>query len=268
MSALPFGLEWSDLLGAVLAGAALIWIAIRFRGTGTRQVVAGTGVVFAGVAIGQQAGLFPDDWLLLRWWPEIALALVIILQPEIRKALAAIGRFPIHRAIEPEARLAVEEVLKAAVALANRRIGALIVIERTQELLDAVEVGTVIDARLSKDLLISLFLPYSPLHDGAVVLRGGRIAAAGCFLPLSARTPSAEASGTGTRHRAAIGITEDSDALAIVVSEESGTISVVAAGEIERDLDADALRRRLTASLGVAAAPLGRWAWLSRARSS
>jgi uncharacterized protein (TIGR00159 family) len=161
----------------------------------------------------------------------------------------------------------VEEVLKAAVALANRRIGALIVIERAHELFDAVEVGTVIDARLSKDLLISLFLPYSPLHDGAVILRGGRIAAAGCFLPLSARTPSGEASGTGTRHRAAIGITEDSDALAIVVSEESGTISLVAAGEIERDLDGDALRRRLAASLDIEAPPLGRWAWLPRARS-
>jgi diadenylate cyclase len=101
-----------------------------------------------------------------------------------------------------------------------------------------------------------------------VILRGGRIAAAGCFLPLSARTPSGEASGTGTRHRAAIGITEDSDALAIVVSEESGTISLVAAGEIERDLDGDALRSKLTVWLGVETAPPGRRAWLSRARSS
>lgn len=267
MSASPFGLEWPDLLGAVLASAVLIWITIRARGPGARQVVAGTGVVFAGGVVGQWAGLFPNDWPLARWWPEVVLAMVIILQPEIRRALAAIGQLPAHRTAEPEARLVVEEVLKAAVALANRRIGALIVIERTQELLDAVEVGTVIDARLSKDLLISLFLPYSPLHDGAVILRGGRIAVAGCFLPLSARTPSGDASGTGTRHRAAIGITEDSDALAIVVSEESGTISLVTAGEIERDLDGDALRRRLTASLGVEALPLGRWAWLSRARS-
>lgn len=267
MSESPFGLEWPDWLGVVLVAAAAVWIALRARGPGARQVVVGTGIVMAAVAAGEWAGLFPVSWRLARFWPEAALAVLIILQPEIRKALVAIGRLPIRRVAEPDALLTVEEVVKAAVALANRRIGALIVIERTQELLDAVEVGTVIDARLSKDLLISVFLPYSPLHDGAVILRGGRIAAAGCFLPLSARTPSGDASGTGTRHRAAIGITEDSDALAIVVSEESGTISLVADGEIDRDLDRDALRRKLAASLDVESPPLGRWAWLPRPRS-
>ncbi len=267
MSTLPFGLGWPDLLGVVLAVAAAVWIVIRARGPGARQVVAGTGVVLAALAVGDWSGVFPVDWRPGRFWPEAALALVIILQPEIRQALAAIGRLPGRRLAEPETRLAVEEVLRAAVALANRRIGALIVIERTQELLDAVEVGSIVDARVSKDLLISVFLPYSPLHDGAVILRGGRIAAAGCFLPLSARAPSGEASGTGTRHRAAIGITEDSDAIAIVVSEESGAISLVADGEIERDLDAEALRRKLAASLNLESPPIGRWAWLSRVRS-
>lgn len=262
-----FGVAWPDLLGAVIAAAVLIWVALRGRGPGARQVVAGTGIVFAAVAISGWVGLFPVGWNLIRFWPEVALAVLIILQPETRKALAAIGRWPAWRTAEPEAHLAVEEVLKAAIALANRRIGALIVIERTQELLDVVEVGTVIDARLSKDLLISVFLPYSPLHDGAVILRGGRIVAAGCFLPLSARSPSGEGSGTGTRHRAAIGITEESDALAIVVSEESGAISLVAGGEIERDLEVDALRRRLAESLDIRAPQIGRWAWLPRARS-
>lgn len=262
-----FGVAWTDLVGPALVVAVLVWIAIRGRGPGSRQVVAGIGIVLVAVAIGVWAGLFPVGRTVVRYWPDVALAALIIFQPEIRKALAAIGRWPTWRTAEPEANVAVEEVLKAALALANRRIGALIVIERTQELLDAVEVGTVIDARLSKDLLISVFLPYSPLHDGAVILRGGRIAAAGCFLPLSSRTPSGEASGTGTRHRAAIGITEDSDALAIVVSEESGAISLVANGEIERDLAVDALRRRLAESLDVLAPQIGRWAWLPRARS-
>jgi diadenylate cyclase len=261
------GAAWPDLLGAGAVAAALLWVALRARGPGERQVVVGIGIVFALVAVSGWVGFFPADWDLVRIWPVLALAVLIILQPEVRRALAAIGGLPGRRAPEPEARVALEEVVKASIALANRRIGALIVIERSQELLDAVEVGTVIDARLSKDLLISLFLPYSPLHDGAVILRGGRIAAAGCFLPLSARVPSGDASGTGTRHRAAIGITEDSDALAIVVSEESGTISLVAGGEIERDLDGEVLRRKLAASLQVESPQIGRWAWLSRARS-
>lgn len=259
-----FGVGWLHLLGAAVAVAALVWVAMR--GSGARQVLAGMGIVLTAVAVGAWAGLFPGGTV-LRLWPVVALAVVIILHPEIRKALAAIGRWPVRLTAEPEAGVAVEEVLKAAVALANRRIGALFVIERTQELHDAVEVGTVIDGRLTKDLLISVFLPYSPLHDGAVILRGGRIAAAGCFLPLSARIPGGEASGTGTRHRAAIGITEDSDALAIVVSEESGAISLVAGGAIERDLAVDALRRRLVESLDIRAPQVGRWAWLPRPRS-
>lgn len=267
MPELPFGLAWPDLLGGLVVAVAVVWVVFHARGPGSRQVVGGAALVMTALAAGDWAGVFPMGWQLSQFWAEAALAAVIILHPEIRQALAAIGRLPARRAAEPETRLAVEEVLRASVALANRRIGALIVIERTQELLDAVEVGIVVDARLSKDLLISVFLPYSPLHDGAVILRGGRIAAAGCFLPLSARAPSGEASGTGTRHRAALGITEDSDAIAIVVSEESGAISVVVAGEIERDLDGESLRRRLAASLDIDSPAIGRWAWLSRQRS-
>jgi diadenylate cyclase len=267
MRELPFSPEWPDLLAVGLAVAAAIWIVLRARSSVARQVVMGAGVMVAALAAGEWTGVFPVGWGMGRFWPAVALAVVIILQPELRRALASIGRLPARRVEEPEARRAVEEVLRAVVALANRRIGALIVIERRQELLDAVEVGTVVDARLSKDLLISMFLPYSPLHDGAVILRGGRIVAAGCFLPLSTRVPSGEASGIGTRHRAAIGITEDSDAIAIVVSEESGTISLVADGKIERDLDGDALRRRLSSSLDLESSPISRWSWLSRARS-
>jgi diadenylate cyclase len=266
MGRVPFDTMWPGLLGVAVVTAVLAWVVLHARGPGARQVVAGMGIVAAATAVSEWAGLWPAGWNPVWVWAMIGLAAVIVLQPEIRRALAAIGGLPNRRSPEPEARLAVEEVLKAAIALAHRRIGALIVIERTQSLLDAVEVGTVIDARLSKDLLISLFLPYSPLHDGAVILRGGRIAAAGCFLPLSARTPSGEASGTGTRHRAAIGITEDSDALAVVVSEESGTIALVAGGEIERDLETASLRRKLAESLDVEGAPVGRWTWLPRVR--
>lgn len=256
---------WPDLLALALLAGFVFWLLLRSRGPGTRQIVAGLGIVAGVSVVGEWLEVVPSGWSLARFWPEIALAVLIVLQPEIRKALAALGRLPGRRGIEPEAHRAVEEVVKAAVALANRRIGALIVIERAQELVDAIEVGMIIDAHLSKELLISVFLPYSPLHDGAVILRGGRIVAAGCFLPLSARAPGVEA--YGTRHRAAIGITEETDALAIVVSEETGGISLVAGGEIDRDLDGAALRRRLVSSLGTEAAPVGRWAWLPRPRS-
>lgn len=257
-------ISWVGLVAAVFTTAVLVLIGVRFRRSGAHQIMIGFGIIVAGAALGDWSGVWPGGWSVAGWWPVAVLAALIILQPEIRKGLSAIGRFPGRRAVEPDSRRAVEEVVKAAVALANRRIGALIVIERTQELLDAVEVGTMLDARLSKELLLSVFVPYSPLHDGAVILRGGRIVAAGCFLPLSARATGAES--YGTRHRAAIGITEETDALALVVSEESGTIAFVASGQVARDLDASALRQRLDAALGVDAALVGRWPRLARPR--
>ncbi len=137
-----------------------------------------------------------------------------------------------------------DEIVKAAVSLANRRIGALVVLERETDLRNIIDMGTPLEARVSKELLLSIFHPTSPLHDGAVVVQEGRIAAAGCFLPLS-MSPTV-AKELGTRHRAAIGLTEETDAVVIVVSEETGTISMVQAGKLDRDLDAVTLRRALT----------------------
>jgi diadenylate cyclase len=259
------GISWSELIVVGLATAVLVAFGVRFRRSGSQQVLIGLGVVTAGWALGKWLGVWPDGWSAARWGPAAALAALVVLQPEVRRLLAVIGRFPGRRVVESDARRAVEEVVKAAVALANRRIGALIVIERSQELLDAVEVGTVLDARLSKELLLSVFVPYSPLHDGAVILRGGRVVAAGCFLPLSAR---ADGVGSyGTRHRAAIGITEETDALAIVVSEESGAIAVVAGGQLAPDLDPASLRQQIDTALGIDAAPVGRRPWLARPRA-
>jgi uncharacterized protein (TIGR00159 family) len=133
-----------------------------------------------------------------------------------------------------------EEVVRAAQGLAQRRVGALIVLERETGLEDQIEAGTALDSNVSKDLLISLFVPYSPLHDGAVVIQHGRISHAGCILPLTLRDDLPE--GVGTRHRAAVGITEETDAVVIVVSEETATISVVMGGELSSGLDAARLR--------------------------
>jgi uncharacterized protein (TIGR00159 family) len=136
-----------------------------------------------------------------------------------------------------------EEVTKAAVSLAGKRVGALIVLEREVGLNEYIEVGTRLDAQVSKELLCSIFPPASPLHDGAVVIQRGRVTAAGCFLPLTANLNVSKM--LGTRHRAALGLTEETDAVVVVVSEEEGTISLVREGRIARDLDAGALHTAL-----------------------
>jgi diadenylate cyclase len=136
-----------------------------------------------------------------------------------------------------------EEIVRAAQALAARRVGALVVLERETRLSDLIEAGTAIDAAVTKELLTSIFLPLSPLHDGAVVIQDGRVAFAGCVLPLTLRENLPE--GLGTRHRAAVGITEESDAVVVVVSEETSSISLVFGGELVRDLDGPRLREAL-----------------------
>jgi diadenylate cyclase len=137
----------------------------------------------------------------------------------------------------------IDDVIQAADALASKRIGALVVLERTTGLRNYAELGVPLDALVSADLLVSLFLPYSPLHDGAVFIRGERVAAAGCFLPLSRNTQLGRA--MGTRHRAALGLSEETDAVVLVVSEESGRISLAMGGHMETPIDRESLRRRL-----------------------
>jgi diadenylate cyclase len=138
----------------------------------------------------------------------------------------------------------IEEIVKAAVSMANKRIGALIVLERETDLSTIVEMGTELDAKATKEILTSIFLPYSPIHDGAAIVRNGRIAAAGCFLPLTLSSNLSKE--LGTRHRAAVGLTEETDAVVVVVSEETGEISTVMHGRIEQNIDATRLRRTIS----------------------
>jgi len=140
--------------------------------------------------------------------------------------------------------LYLEEIIRAVTVLANRQIGALIVIERNTDLSEFIQAGTKLDAAISRDILISLFIPYSPLHDGAVIIKGNRVVAAGCFLPIKLGADLSKA--YGTRHRAALGITEETDAVAIIVSEETGSISLAVNGRLESNLDMEKLRQKLT----------------------
>jgi diadenylate cyclase len=181
----------------------------------------------------------------------VVFAIIVLFQSDIRRALAHFGRAPFFRYFEraEHADETIEELVVAASTLATRRIGAIIVLERQIGLRNYIEGGIPLDAMVTYDLLASIFQPTSPLHDGAVIsVQGDRIAAAACFLPLSVNPRVSR--DLGTRHRAALGLTEVNDANAIVISEETGAISLAMAGDLERHLSADSLRTRLHALLG------------------
>src|SRR5207244_9231480 len=176
-------------------------------------------------------------------------AVIVLCQADIRRALAHLGRVPFFRYFaNPEsAEESIEELVVAAGMLASQRIGAIIAIERQIGLRNYIEGGIPLDAQLTYDLLLSIFQPESPLHDGAVIVQDDRVAAAACFLPLTVNPKLSK--DLGSRHRAAIGLTEENDSVAIVVSEETGRISIVVDGRIERGLDTDVLRTQLRSLL-------------------
>jgi diadenylate cyclase len=191
------------------------------------------------------------NWVIRNMAAYVVFAIIVLFQADIRRALAHFGRAPFFRYFErvSSAEETIEEIVVAAASLATRRIGAIVVIERQIGLRNYIEGGIPLDATITYDLLASIFQPASPLHDGAVIVQGDRLAAAACFLPLSVNPRVSRE--LGTRHRAAIGVTEESDAVAIVVSEETGIISLATGEELERGLSADTLRLRLRALLGV-----------------
>ncbi len=214
------------------------------KGTRAFQMLIGIGVIVLALVASRALEFYTLDWLIHSFWSQIVLAMVIVFQPEIRRTLAQVGQNNLFRSMSAvEKSTFIEETVKAAVSMANKRIGALIVLERETDLSTIVEMGTELEAKVTKEILVSIFLPYSPIHDGAAIIRNGRIAAAGCFLPLTL-SPNV-AKSFGTRHRAAIGLTEESDAIVVVVSEETGEISVVSAGTIEHNADAPTLRKTL-----------------------
>jgi diadenylate cyclase len=185
------------------------------------------------------------NWLIRTLAGYVVFAFIVLFQSDIRRALAHIGRAPFFRylAKAESAEESVEELVMATGMLAARRIGAIIAVERQIGLRNYVEGGIPLDAELTYDLLVSIFQPSSPLHDGAVIIQDDRVAAAACFLPLTVNPKLSKE--LGSRHRAAIGLTEENDAIAIVVSEETGIISVVVDGQIERGIDTETLRTRL-----------------------
>lgn len=213
------------------------------RGTRAARMLLGLGVVFLVFFASQFFDLYTVNWVLDNFLSSILLVIVVIFQNDIRRALTQVGSGPFFGGDHGLQRGDIEEVVRAAVTMATKRVGALIVFERDVGLSEYIEGGTALDAAISRELIVSVFQPSSPVHDGALIVSTRRVAAAGCFLPLTTNPNVSKA--LGTRHRAAIGVTEETDAVVVVVSEEDGRISLVRAGRLTRDLDAANLREKL-----------------------
>lgn len=238
------GFSWIDLLD-ILIVAFIVYELLQFiRGTHAVQMAVGGLLLVILYWTSRWANLETVNWLLRTFLPYLAFGIIVVFQAEIRKVLAHLGKTPLLGVFSAgRTSEVVDEVALAATTLSSHHTGAIIVLEREMGLRSYIETGIGLDALLTYDLLINIFDPGTPLHDGAAILQGNRVAAAACFLPLTVNPQLSPA--LGSRHRAAIGVTEDTDAVAVVVSEETGVISLVVGGEIRRDLDARSLRKGL-----------------------
>jgi diadenylate cyclase len=237
-------IPWRDVVDVLMVALVIYNLLLLIRGTRAVQMI--LGILFIGIVyyVSRAAQLATLQQILESLLIFLPFAIIVLFQHEIRRALASFGRNPlwgISKSQQVESGF--HEIVLAATTLSSRRIGALIVIERLDGLRTYVENGIVLDAAISYDLLINVFTPDTPLHDGAVIIQGDRIAAAASFLPLTLNPELSK--DFGTRHRAALGISEETDAVAVVVSEETGVISIAFDGELVRGLDPKSLRNDL-----------------------
>ena len=238
------GFRWQDAVDILLL-AVVIYSGINLiRGTRAVPMLIGLGVLYGVYFASGRLEIYTINVLLQNLLGWSLILVFIVFQNDIRRALTQVGTGPLFSSADRIAQSqAVEELVKGVTAMASRRVGALIVLQNEVGLNEYIEVGTLLDAQVSKELVASIFIPGSPIHDGALIIQQGRITAAGCFLPLT--TNPTVSKTLGTRHRAAIGLTEETDAVAIVVSEEDGMVSLVREGKITRDVDAGTLRTTL-----------------------
>ena len=234
-------IDWRDIIDIAVVSILLYQVIQMLRGSRALTVLTGLGLLTLLYFFSSALGLYTLTWLLQHIFSSLFILIVVIFQADIRQGLGEMGARPIFRRSTIQ-KTGVEEVVTACVEMARLRVGALIVVERGMRLGDMIKrEGVRIDAQLSRQLLMNIFYPKAPLHDGAVIISRGRITAAACILPLA----EAKGQNFGTRHRAALGIARESDALVIVVSEERGEISVAFKGEFMRALDATRLRQVL-----------------------
>lgn len=239
----PIG--WRDVLDIALVSILIYEVLKLIRGTRAVQMAVGGALAVGLFYLSQVIQLETVNWLIRNMVGYVVFAAIVLFQSDIRRALAHLGRAPFFRYLAKGETVdeTVEEIAVAAGMLATQRVGAIIAIERQIGLRNYAEGGIPLDATISYDLLVTIFQPGTPLHDGAVIIQENRVAAAACFLPLTVNPRLSK--DLGTRHRAAIGLTEENDSVAIVVSEETGGISLVLEGRIERGISPDQLRGRL-----------------------
>jgi diadenylate cyclase len=243
------------VLDILLVAVIIYEVLVMIRGTRAAPMLAGLAAVAAAFYLARIGELVTLNWLVSHLLPYVVFALIVVFQSEIRHVLSDVGRrvsFLRGPAVEGDS---YDDIVLAANLFSQHQTGALMVIEREIGLRTYIESGVAMDARLSYDLLATIFRPSAPLHDGAVIIQKDRLAAAACFLPLSMNPVLS--TQMGTRHRAGIGITEETDAIAVIVSEETGAISMAVGGKIERDLTAEELRERLSSELRRYMSPVG-----------
>lgn len=238
-------LGWWDVLDILIVSVAIYEILKLIRGTRAVQMGLGAGLLLALFYLSRLGHLTTVNWLIRNMIGYVVFALIVLFQADIRRTLAHFGRTPFagYFGRGDGGDDVVEEIAVAASVLAGQRVGAIIAIERDIGLRNYIEGGIPLDATITNDLLVTIFKPGTPLHDGAVIVQGNRVAAAACFLPLTVNPVVSK--DFGTRHRAAIGLTEETDALAVIVSEETGRVSVALEGRIEVGIAPDVLRTRL-----------------------
>ncbi len=245
MKSLVYTIRWQDILDIAVISFVIYKILVFLKGTRTLKIlVAISLLLFVTYFVTDFFQLSTLNWILNNFISAIFVILVIIFTPEIRRGLMIMGRGAMPKvAKEGRKNEKIDEVIKAINALSLGRVGAIIVFQREDDLKEYMEDATILNAKITKELILSIFHPATPLHDGAVIIKDGEILAAGCFLPLTTRSDLSKS--LGTRHRAAIGVTEETDAVCVVVSEETGGISLAVDGRITMKLDGETLEKQL-----------------------
>lgn len=239
-------LRWQDGIDIGIITFLVYRLLQILRGSRAMQMVTGLAVIMLAFVVSRALGLFTLNWILDNFLGSIILVIIVIFQSDIRRALTQVGKAPRFSAVERMVQRredVIDEIVEAGMALAEKKVGGLVVLERDVGLNEYMEIGTRLDARVSRELIISVFLPHSPIHDGALVIQKGRVTAVRCVLPLSTN-PNLRKSW-GTRHRAALGVTEETDAVAVVVSEQEGTVALVVGGNVTENIDDQRLRAAL-----------------------
>lgn len=243
-------LRIQDAVDMLLVWMVVYRVLVLIKRTGTIQMLSGLGVLAIGYILSIWFELFTFNWILEKFFSNLFVIVVILFQAEIRRALAHIGSNPFFTDVSAvQETQVIEEIAKGVIITAQKGYGALVVVEREIVIDYHIEFGTEMDSKVSSELLTSIFHPASPIHDGAVLIRNGKIHSAGCFLPLS-KNPEID-KNLGTRHRAAIGLTEETDALVLVVSEENHSIGIVQAGHLISNVDLGDIRKALYEVYGL-----------------